>query len=256
MGKTIIIDEIQKVPELLSIVHVLIEEKKKWKFILTGSSARKLQRQGVDLLGGRALNKVLHPFMAVELEDNFNLEDALLFGLLPLRFGVADAFATLQAYISIYLEEEVASEGIVRNIEPFARFLSVMSFSHGSLLNITNIGRECSVKRTTVASWVAILEELLIGYQIPIFEHRAKRELSSHPKFYFFDAGVYRALRPCSVMDTVSELDGAALEGLVAQHLMAWKDYSSQTHTIGVLADTIGFRGGFCCPWAIGLLGN
>lgn len=99
-------------------------------------------------------------------------------------------------------------------------------------LNITNIAKECSVKRTTVASWVAILEELLIGYQIPIFEHRAKRQLSSHPKFYFFDAGVYRALRPRYAMDTVSELDDAALEGLVAQHLIAWKDYSSQQHTI------------------------
>lgn len=231
-GATIIIDEIQRVPELLSIIHILIEKKKKWKFILTGSGARKLKRQGVDLLGGRALNKVLYPFIAAELKEEFNLDDACLYGLLPLRFDAKNPREMLKAYVSLYLEEELRAEGLIRNIEPFARFLTVMSFSHGAILNVTNISKECHVQRTTVTHWLTILEELLLCYQLPIFDYRARRELTVHPKFYLFDAGIYHALRPQYAKDTRNELNGAALEGLVAQHLIAWNDYSSQTHTI------------------------
>lgn len=231
-GSTIIIDEIQKIPELLPIIHMLIEKKRKWKFILTGSSARKLKRQGVDLLGGRALKKVLHPFIAYELKELFDLNDVLRYGLLPLRFDQANPFETLQAYISLYLEEEIKTEGLIRHYEHFTRFLQVMSLSHGSLLNVTNVARECHVKRTTVNDWISILEDLLICYQIPMFTQKAKRELSSHPKFYFFDVGVYRALRPKSLLDSESEIDGACLEGLVAQHLMAWKDYTVLKHEV------------------------
>lgn len=231
-GMTIVIDEIQKIPELLPIVHLLIEKKRNWQFILTGSSARKLKRQGVDLLGGRALRKVLHPFMACELKDTFNLEDALQYGLLPLRFSDKDFRATLEAYIDLYLDEEVRMEGLIRQIEPFTRFLQVMALSHGATLNIANIARECQVKRTTVASWITILEDLLISFQINMFTQRAKRELSAHPKFYFFDTGVYRALRPQSVKDSDAEINGAGLEGLVAQHLMAWKDYSTEKYEL------------------------
>lgn len=231
-GRTIIVDEIQKVPELLPIVHLLIERKRNWKFVLTGSSARKLKRQGVDLLGGRALKRVLHPFMACELKNKFHLDDALRHGLLPLRFAYNDSSSMLQAYIDLYLDEEIKMEGLIRNFEPFTRFLQVMSFSHGSILNISNISRECKVKRTTVNGWLSILEDLLICFQINIFAQRAKRELSSHPKFYFFDAGVYQALRPKSINDSESEINGAALEGLVAQHLVAWRDYATQKHDL------------------------
>lgn len=231
-GKIIIIDEIQKIPDLLPIVHKLIEKKRQWKFILTGSSARKLKRQGVDLLGGRALRKVLHPFMACELKEKFNLDASLRYGLLPLRFGFEDPAATLQAYIDLYVDEEVKMEGLIRHIEPFTRFLQVMSLSHGSILNVANIARECHVKRTTVNDWLSILEDLLISYQIDIFTHRAKRELSSHPKFYFFDAGVYHALRPHSIKDSDAEINGAGLEGLVAQHLVAWCDYTQEKHEL------------------------
>jgi predicted AAA+ superfamily ATPase len=231
-GATIIIDEIQKIPELLPIVHLLIEKKKNWRFILTGSSARKLKRQGVDLLGGRALKKILHPFMGCELKEFFNLDEGLRFGLLPLRFGQPDPFETLQAYISLYLEEEVKAEGLIRHYEQFARFLQIMSLSHGNVINVTNIARECYVKRTTVNDWISILEDLLICYHISIFTQRAQRDLAAHPKFYFFDAGVFRALRPRSIKDSESELDGAALEGLVAQHLIAWRDYTAGKHDL------------------------
>jgi predicted AAA+ superfamily ATPase len=104
--------------------------------------------------------------------------------------------------------------------------------SHGSIVNVANIARECHVKRTTVNDWLSILEDLLICYQIDIFTHRAKRELSSHPKFYFFDAGVYHALRPHSIKDSEAEINGAGLEGLVAQHLVAWRDYTQEKHEI------------------------
>lgn len=231
-GNTIVIDEIQKNPDLLPIVHILIEKKRGWKFILTGSSARKLKRQGVDLLGGRALKKVLHPFMASELHDEFNLDEALRFGLLPLRFSFNNYQEAMNAYIDLYLEEEVKMEGLIRHFESFSRFLHVMSLSHGGILNTANIARECQVKRTTVYDWIAILEDLLISYQINIFSQRAKRELSSHPKFYFFDAGVYQALRPRSIKDSEAEVNGAGLEGLVAQHLVAWADYTSAKHEV------------------------
>ncbi|OGT22909.1 MAG: ATPase [Gammaproteobacteria bacterium RIFCSPHIGHO2_02_FULL_42_13] len=231
-GQTIIIDEIQKVPELLDLVHLLIEERQGWQFVLTGSSARKLKQSGVDLLGGRALKKGLHPFMAAELGKHFDFEGALKYGLLPLRFATTNPLETLSSYVTLYLEEEVKMEGLVRHIEPFARFLEVLSFSHGSIVNLSNIARESAVKRSTAESWFSIVKDLLIAYQVPIFTRRAKRHLVSQPKFYFFDVGVYRALRLTSVFDPISEIDGAALEGLVAQHLRAWIDYTIASHKL------------------------
>lgn len=130
------------------------------------------------------------------------------------------------------MEEEVKAEGIVRNIEPFARFLQAISFSHGGQLNLTNVARECMVKRTTVSSWISILEDLLIAFQLQIFTNRAKRELSAHPKFYYFEAGVFRAIRPQSIGDPTSGIEGPALEGLVAQHLLAWCDYTDGDHNL------------------------
>jgi len=183
-------------------------------------------------LGGRAEKKILYPFLASELKELFNLEDALQYGLVPLRFGSKDSTAILNAYIDLYLEEEVKIEGLIRHFEPFTRFLTVMSLTHGSIINIANIARECQVKRTTVHDWITILDDLLISFEIPIFTQRAKRKLSSHPKFYFFDTGVYRALRPTSLKDTESEINGAGLEGLVAQHLVAWRDYTNSSHEI------------------------
>ncbi len=223
--KQIIIDEVQKIPELLSVVHRLIEMKKGWQFILTGSSARKLKRAGVDLLGGRAIVLHMHPFMAAELGEQFVLEKALRHGLLPHVFLSDDPVNILRAYIAIYLKEEVQTESLVRNIGHFARFLEVMSFSHASILNLSNIARECQVARSLIEGYVSILEDLLLCFQLPVFTKRAKRETVSHSKFYYFDAGVFRFLRSTGPMDSASEIDGLALEGLVAQHLQAWNDY-------------------------------
>jgi predicted AAA+ superfamily ATPase len=226
--KTIVIDEVQKVPVLLNVVHMVIEKKEGYQFILTGSSARKLKRTGANLLGGRAYKKTLHPLMASELGLDFNLEKALSRGMLPLLIHAHDPRSSLEGYISLYLKEEIQAEGLVRNLEQFSRFLDVISFSHGALLNTTNIARESEIKRSTVNNYIAILEELLLSFQVPVFEKRAARHLTSHPKFYLFDSGVFHVLRPKGPLDRPQEIDGAALEGLVAQHLIAWCDYSRQ----------------------------
>ena len=196
-----------------------------WQFILTGSSPRKLKRAGVNLLAGRAMVRHLHPFMAAELGQQFSLVDSLRYGLIPLVVDSGDPAGSLQAYAGLYLEEEVKTENWVRNIGHFSRFLEVMSFSHGAILNLSNIARECEVSRKLIEGYLDVLQDLLLCFQIPVFTVRAKRETISHPKFYYFDAGVYNSLRPAGYLDTTREINGAGLEGLVAQHIRAWNDY-------------------------------
>lgn len=228
----VVIDEVQKLPELLEVVHLLIEEKQGIQFIFTGSSARKLRRTGVNLLGGRAAQKSLHPFMASELGNQFKLEEALRLGMLPIVRGGKDPEEILRAYNGLYLREEVQMEGLVRNVGSFSRFLEAISFSQAAVLNLANVARECHVNRKTVEGYLEILEDLLLAFRVPIFTRRAKRELAAHPKFFFFDVGVFRANRPSGPLDSSSEIDGAALESLVAQHLRAWCDYSDDNHQL------------------------
>jgi predicted AAA+ superfamily ATPase len=223
--KSIIVDEIQKAPQLLEVVHSLIEEKKGYQFVMTGSSARKLRRAGVNLLAGRALMKHMHPFIAAELKSRFDLTNALKTGLIPLVMDNADPQAALHAYVDLYLREEVQMEGLTRNIGNFSRFLEAVSFSHASMLNVSNVSRECEIERKVVEGYIGILEDLLLAYRVPVFTKRAKRATASHAKFYLFDAGVYMTLRPSGPLDRPEEAHGAALEGLVAQHLRAWIDY-------------------------------
>jgi predicted AAA+ superfamily ATPase len=225
--KTIIIDEVQKIPELLDVVHGLIEEGTGLQFILTGSSARKLKKTGVDLLAGRAVVKTMHPFMGAELGETFSLADSLEIGLVPLIIGALNPDETLASYVALYLKEEVQMEGVVRNIGAFNRFLEAISFSHGSTINVSEVARECQVKRKTVDNYLAVLEDLLLSFRVPVFSRRAKRHLISHPKFYYFDSGIFRSLRPAGPLDSPQEIDGAGLEGLVAQHVRAWSAYSS-----------------------------
>lgn len=230
--RTVIIDEIQKIPELLSVIHSLIERKLNIQFILTGSSSRKLKRTGADLLAGRVIKKTLHPFMAMELGDKFNLNDALKQGLLPLVVSAQDSNSVLKTYVALYIREEVQMEGFVRNIGNFSRFLESVSFSHGSILNITNVARDCEVERKVVEGYITILEDLLLSFRLPVFTKRAKRAVVSHPKFYFFDAGVFRSLRPSGPLDRPEEIEGCAVEGLVVQHLIAWNSYRGDKNKI------------------------
>ena len=225
-SSAVVIDEIQRVPELLSVVHSLMEENKSRTFVLTGSSARKLKRAGVDLLGGRALLRTMHPFMAAELGERFSFDEALRHGLLPLAVASDSPAEVLRAYAALYLREEVQMEGLVRNIGNFSRFLEAVTFSHASILNVSNVAQECGVERKTVEGYVEILEDILLGWRLQVFTKRAKRQLAGHPKLYLFDAGVFRSLRPHGPLDRPEEIEGQALEGLVGQHLKAWIDYS------------------------------
>jgi predicted AAA+ superfamily ATPase len=186
----------------------------------------------VNLLGGRAVQRRLHPYLAAELGGRFSLNKALRQGMLPLVWSSEDIAETLKAYNGLYLREEVQMEGLVRSVGSFTRFLEALSFSHASVLNLSNVARECQVNRKTVEGFLEVLEDLLLGFRIPVFSRRAKRELAAHPKFYYFDAGVFRANRPAGPLDAPEEIHGLALEGLVAQHLRAWCDYSSGDHQL------------------------
>ena len=231
-NKTVVIDEVQKVPELLTVVHQFIENKEGYRFILTGSSARKLKRSGMDLLAGRAGMSFCHPFLASELGVSFNLKEALRLGMIPLILGAEDPAETLAAYVMLYVREEVMAEGLVRDIGGFSRFLEAISFSHASLLNVAEVARECQVGRKTVEGYVSVLEDMLLGHRLPVFSRRAKRALIKQSKFYFADCGVFRSIRPKGPLDSPEEMDGAALEGLVYQHLKAWIDYSAGDHQL------------------------
>jgi uncharacterized protein len=221
----VIIDEVQKVPQILDAVHKILEEKK-IRFILTGSGARKLKKEGADLLGGRAVCCRMHPFTAEEMGSAFSLEKALQTGLIPVVDRSDDPVRTLSGYVDIYLREEIQAEGLIRNLGSFTRFLEIISFSHGAVLNVSNLARECQTGRGIITGYIDILEDLLLAYRLPVFAKRAKRKTASHPKFYLFDNGLYRRLRQRGPLDIESEISGPALEGLVGQHLRAYSDYA------------------------------
>ena len=219
----VIIDEIQRIPELLNEVHRLIE-RRRLSFILTGSSARKLRRSGVNLLAGRALTCHMHPLTAAEAGADFKLTQALQYGMLPAIFSEAAPKAFLQSYVATYLREEVQQEALVRNMAGFTRLLEAASFSQAQVLNMAGIARECGVNAKVAEGYFTILEDLLIALRVPVFTRRAKRKLIAHPKFFFFDAGVFTAIRPRGPLDSSEEIQGAALETLFLQQLRALND--------------------------------
>jgi predicted AAA+ superfamily ATPase len=220
----IIIDEIQRVPELLNEVHRLIENYH-YRFLLTGSSARSLRRKGINLLAGRALHFHMYPFVAQELGKDFNLVKSIEYGLLPSAVTMELPQKYLETYVQTYLREEVLQEGLTRNISAFSRFLEIASFSQGSIVNHSEIAREIGIDRQVVNNYFSILEDLLLSYQIPPFTKRAKRRTILHSKFYFFDVGIFRTLRPMGPLDIRSEAEGAVLETLFLQSAKAINDY-------------------------------
>src|SRR3990167_1000686 len=192
----VVIDEIQKIPKLLDIVHHLIEITNK-KFILTGSSDKKLKRGGANLLAGRALFYHLYPLTYLEVGDQFHLKQALQYGLLPKLFefqSELDKQLFLEAYVNLYLKEEAWAEKFVRDIEPFRHFLEVAAQSNGKKINFANIAKDVGVSDYTVQDYFSILEDTLLGYTLPGFQHSFRKRLSKKPKFYFFDTGVVRTL--------------------------------------------------------------
>lgn len=220
----IIIDEVQRIPELLDEVHRLIEHEHQ-RFILTGSSARTLKRKGVNLLAGRALQYHMHPLVVQELGDAFHLEHALKLGMLPATYTYDDPERYLATYVDTYLREEVLQEGLIRNVSAFTRFLEVASFSQGGIVNFTEIAREVGTDRQVVQNYFSILHDLMLSHSLPAFTKRAKRRLITTDKFYYFDAGVYQHLRPKGILDSMNEIGGAALETLFYQSLLAINDY-------------------------------
>ena len=222
-GQWVVIDEVQRLPNLLNEVHRAIEEQG-LRFVLSGSSARKLQRSGVNLLAGRALRRAMHPFLPEELGVHFDLETALTVGLLPIVWDDDERAETLAAYTRMYLKEEIQAEALVRNLAGFARFLPVAALYHGQAINAANIARECGVSRTTVAGYLDILEATLLCFRLPGHEARLRVRERKHPKWYWCDAGLVRAMKG-SRHAPVPEERGALFEGLVAQLLRAYRDY-------------------------------
>lgn len=227
----IIIDEVQKVPELLDEVHRLIEEKKH-KFILTGSSARKLKKKGVNLLAGRALTYYMYPLVSGELKEDFDLQESLRFGNMPAIFSEEDKEKYLESYIMTYIHQEVLQEGLTKNLPAFSRFLEAASFSQGSILNISRVAEECAINRKVAENYFSILDDLLMAYFVPPFTKKAKRKNVKHNKFYYFDVGIYKTLRPRGPLDLTEEIDGAGLETLVLQELKAVNDYEGLGYKI------------------------
>lgn len=207
--KLVIIDEIQKLPQLLDTVHEHIEKYHRI-FILTGSSARRLKQQGVNLLAGRALVYHLYPLSSVEIGSDFNLQRALEFGSLPSAYLAEDAYAKefLNAYVYTYLEKEIQQEQWVRKIEPFRRFLAIAAQMNGKIINRASLAREIKVDNTTIASYYEILEDTLMGFTLPAFHQSVRKSQILAPKFYFIDTGVKRAVEKMLSVPLIPKTSG------------------------------------------------
>lgn len=221
--KIVIIDEIQKIPSLLDEVHWLIVNRG-IRFILCGSSARKLKRVGTNLLGGRALPVMLFPFVSAEISD-FNLFRAINNGMIPRHYMVQNPQKRLEAYIGVYLKEEIQDEAVVRQLSSFNRFLDVAAQCDGEMVNYTNIAQDCGVSATTIKEYFNILEQTLIGYMIPAFTLSKKRRAITTKKFYYFDVGVVNYLLNRSNLQPGSIDFGHAFEHFMIQEIVAYLSY-------------------------------
>jgi predicted AAA+ superfamily ATPase len=222
-GRWVIVDEVQRLPNLLNEVHRFMEEKR-LNFVLCGSSARKLKRAGVNLLAGRALRRSMHPFVPEELGEQFDLNEVMRYGSLPIVWDSKAKQETLSAYAQLYLKEEIQAEALVRNMPGFARFLPIAALFHGQNINVTNIARESGVARTTVTGYLDILEETLLCFRLPAFEAKLRVRERKLPKWYWCDPGIVRAMKRAKEALVVEE-KGALFEGMVAQLLRAYKEY-------------------------------
>jgi predicted AAA+ superfamily ATPase len=242
-GTWVFVDEIQRMPSLLNEVHRFIEEKQ-LRFILTGSSARKLKRGGVNLLAGRALGKQLFPFVPEELNNSeehktYSLDNALDFGTLPLVLESPNKEETLKAYVNMYLKEEIKAEGIVRNLPGFSRFLPIAGLSHGRIINTSGIARDAGVPRSTINDYLTILEDTLLVFRVPAYEAKLRVRERKHPKLYWVDPGLVRG-----VNDRFGKLhpeeEGALFEGIVATILRANREYRNCFHEMYYWASASG----------------
>jgi predicted AAA+ superfamily ATPase len=231
-GSWIVIDEIQKIPPLLDEVHRLLE-KKRWRFVLCGSSARKLRRGGVNLLGGRAVTRNLDAFSFAELGEAFDLDFSLQWGLLPwVQLEKENAADILDSYVNTYIREEIKEEGIIRQIPPFLRFLKIAGQLNGQLINAQNIAREAMLPRSSVDVYFSILEDTLLGHFLPAYRPSVKVREQTHPKFYWFDPGAARGAAGL-LFDPVDGMwRGAALETLIYHELRVFNHTRNRNREI------------------------
>jgi len=221
----VVIDEIQRLPELLNEVHRLIETRG-IRFLLTGSSARKLRRGGINLLGGRARIRYFHPLSYHELGKLFDLERAVSCGLIPSIYFSDDPRADLRSYAGMYLQQEIMAEGAMRNVPAFSRFLKVAAFCNGTIVNFTNVANDAQVARTTVYEYFDILRDTLILHELPAWRKTVKRKPIASSKYYFFDAGVVSAIQGRAFVTGTPEF-GEAFETFIMHELVCYRDYVS-----------------------------
>lgn len=226
--KIIVIDEIQKLPELLDEVQYLIENNR-INFLLTGSSARKLKKKGINSLGGRARIQYFHPLTYWELKSEFNLERMINHGLMPSIYLSDDPDADLNSYVSIYLQQEIANEGAVRNLSSFSRFIEVASTYHAEQIDFTSVSNDAQIPRTTVHDYFQVLKDTLVGHELPVWGESKKRKPIATSKFYFFDWGIAKNLMGLGKIQTKSPIFGKAFESFFFQELLAWSSYTNNS---------------------------
>lgn len=238
--KVVVIDEIQKIPSLLDEVHWLIVNRG-IRFVLCGSSARKLKRVGTNLLGGRALPVMLFPFVSAEISD-FDMFRAINNGMIPRHYMVHNPQKRLEAYIGVYLKEEIQEEAVVRQLSSFNRFLDVAAQCDGEMINYTNIAQDCGVSATTIKEYFNILEQTLIGYMIPAFTLSKKRRAITTKKFYYFDVGVVNYLLNRSNLQPGSIDFGHAFEHFMIQEIMAYLSYYEKREKLSYWRTSNGYE--------------
>lgn len=222
-GTWVIVDEVQRIPSLLNEVHRSLEQAG-LRFVLLGSSARKLKTAGTNLLAGRALQKTLYPFMPEELGKDFQLEDVLRYGSVPLVWQSDTKAETLQAYVQLYVREEIRAESLVRNLPGFTRFLPIAALFHGQTLNVQSLARDAGVARTTVNGYLDILEDTLLTFRLPPFEAKLRVRERKHAKLYWIDPGIVRAVKR-QLGPVSAEERGSLLEGWIAVLLRIYAEY-------------------------------
>jgi len=236
----VIVDEIQKIPQLLDEVHWLIHNRQ-LRFLLCGSSARKLKRCGANLLGGRAIRELLHPLVSAEIPD-FDFIKAINHGLLPQHYLSSNPRKKLQSYIGNYLQEEIREEAQLRNLRTFTRFLDIAALTNGEIVNFTNIAAECGVSSPTVREYFSILEETMFGYFVPSYTKTVKRRIIQAPKFYLFDVGVANYLTKRRSLLPGSLDFGKAFEHLIIHELTAYLSYSFSEETLSYWRTANGYE--------------
>ena len=221
----VIVDEIQKVPDLLDEVHWLMVEKGLW-FILSGSSARKIKKSGANNLGGRAIPETLFPLVSAEIPD-FDLERAVQNGMIPRHYMVANARNRMRAYIDLYLKEEIIEEALVQNVDEFIRFMEVAAIMDGEILNYENVASDCEVSANTVKAYYKILVDTLLGFEVPAYRKVIKRKLYKSPRFYYFDVGIANHLTKRYHLAPKTPEYGHAFEHLIMQEIVAYLGYTN-----------------------------